>query len=54
MIERRQSLPKEEFFARYKGENRPVILVGGMQDWAAMTRWNPDYLEQVCGDEMVR
>jgi ribosomal protein L16 Arg81 hydroxylase len=54
MIERRQSLPREEFFGRYKDGNHPVILVGGMQDWPAMTRWNPDYLDQVCGDEMVQ
>jgi ribosomal protein L16 Arg81 hydroxylase len=54
MIERRQSLPREEFFTRYEDGNRPVTIVGGMQDWAAMTRWNPDYLDQVCGDEMVQ
>jgi ribosomal protein L16 Arg81 hydroxylase len=54
MIERRQSLPREEFFARYKNGSRPVILVDGMKDWAAMTRWNPDYLNQVCGNEMVQ
>src|SRR5882757_4901963 len=54
MIERRQSVPRDEFFARYRDASRPVILAGGMQDWPAMQRWNPDYLDQVCGDETVQ
>jgi ribosomal protein L16 Arg81 hydroxylase len=53
-IDRRQSLPREEFFARYKNGNHPVIIVDGMKDWPAMARWTPDYLDQVCGDETVQ
>jgi ribosomal protein L16 Arg81 hydroxylase len=54
MIERRARVPQEEFFARYHRANRPVILTDAMQDWPAMTRWTPEYLKQVCGDETVQ
>jgi ribosomal protein L16 Arg81 hydroxylase len=54
MIERRQNLPAKEFFSHYHRGNRPVILTEGMRDWPAMSRWNPDYLDRVCGDEMVQ
>ncbi len=54
MIERRQAVPRDEFFARYRDASRPLILVGGMQDWPAMARWNPDYLDEVCGEETVQ
>jgi ribosomal protein L16 Arg81 hydroxylase len=54
MVERRQNLSREEFFTRYHGGNRPVILTGAMRDWPAMTRWTPDYLKRVCGGEMVQ
>jgi ribosomal protein L16 Arg81 hydroxylase len=53
-IERRQLLSREEFFVCYKAGSRPVIIVDGMKDWPAMTRWTPDYLDQVCGDETVQ
>lgn len=54
MIERRQAVPREEFFARYRDANRPLILADGMRNWPAMTRWNPDYLDQVCGGEIAQ
>jgi ribosomal protein L16 Arg81 hydroxylase len=44
----------DEFFHRYRNGNRPVILCEEMQDWPAMGRWSPDYLDQVCGNEMVQ
>jgi hypothetical protein len=53
-IERRQSLSREEFYVRYKAGSRPVIIVDGMKDWPALAKWTPDYLDQVCGDEMVQ
>ncbi len=54
MIERRSQVHRTEFFARYHGGNQPVILTGCMQDWPALTRWSPDYLREVCGQEVVQ
>jgi ribosomal protein L16 Arg81 hydroxylase len=54
MIERRHAVPRDEFFAHYRDRNQPLILTDGMRNWPAMTRWNPDYLDQVCGDELVQ
>ena len=53
MIERRHNVSREEFFARYRDGSLPVILTGGMQSWPAMTRWNPEYLDLICGQETV-
>jgi hypothetical protein len=39
MIERRQAVPREEFFDRYRDANRPLILTEAMRNWPAMTRW---------------
>ena len=54
MIERRVSISRDEFFACYRDGSRPVVLAEGMQGWPAMSRWNPDYLDQVCGNELVQ
>lgn len=54
MIERRAHVSREEFFAEYLGGNRPVILTDRIAHWPAMTRWKPDYLKRVCGQEMVQ
>jgi ribosomal protein L16 Arg81 hydroxylase len=54
MIERRSSVSSAEFFERYHTQNRPVILTDQMITWPAMTRWTPDYLKRVCGDEIVQ
>lgn len=54
MIERRSAIPKDEFFSNYYRVNRPVILTDSMYDWPAMSRWSPDYLKRVCGDELVQ
>ena len=54
MLERCAHLSREAFFSRYHQRNRPVILTEAMRDWPAMDRWNPDYLDQVCGNETVQ
>lgn len=52
-IERRQGLSSEEFLERYYSANRPVILLGDMADWPALSRWTPDYLRNTIGSELV-
>jgi hypothetical protein len=52
-IERRSNVAREEFLERYYAANRPVILLGLMNNWRARSRWTPDYLKAVCGAETV-
>lgn len=52
-IERRQDLSRTEFLEEYYAKNRPVVLAGMMQNWRALSVWNPDYLKSVCGDETI-
>ena len=52
-IERRANLGSQEFLERYYALGRPVILVGEMAEWTAISRWNPDYLKQKVGAASV-
>jgi len=52
-IERRRNVSRVEFLEQYYALNRPVILCGMMEGWQAMTKWTPEYLKSVCGEEMV-
>jgi len=52
-IERRMDLSKEEFLDCYYATNRPVILVGEMTNWPALTRWTPEYLKQAIGSKLI-
>jgi ribosomal protein L16 Arg81 hydroxylase len=52
-IERREGLNKNEFFESYYTKNRPVILCGLMNEWAARTKWTPEYLKQTCGNAQI-
>lgn len=53
MIERRKDVSADEFLERYYALNRPVILCELMTLWRAPSRWTPEYLKTVCGEEMV-
>src|SRR5690242_14366793 len=53
-IERRIGLSTEEFFENYYTAHRPVILVGEMTDWPALSRWTPAYLRSVVGSRTVQ
>jgi hypothetical protein len=52
-IERRLNLSGEEFLERYYAPGRPVILVGEMADWPALSRWTPKYLQHAIGSRVV-
>lgn len=52
-IERRVDLSREEFLERYYAPSRPVILVGEMADWPALSRWTPAYLRDAIGPKLV-
>jgi LPS sulfotransferase NodH len=50
-IERRAAVSRDEFRDRYYAANRPVILTGLLAGWPAVTRWTPEHLKDVAGDE---
>jgi hypothetical protein len=52
-VERRSRLSRDEFRDRYYAANRPVILTGLMIGWQAMTRWTPQYLKSIAGDQTI-
>jgi hypothetical protein len=52
-IERRERISQQEFLQRYYATNTPVILTGMMQDWPALSRWCPEYLQQHYGGVTV-
>jgi hypothetical protein len=52
-IERRVDLSHDEFLERYYAPGRPVILVGEMADWPALSRWTPQYLRDRIGSQLI-
>jgi hypothetical protein len=52
-IERRSGMGTQEFLERYYAPARPVILVGEMDHWPALTRWTPEYLRALVGSAAV-
>ena len=53
ILERREGLSSDEFLERYYAVGRPVILVGELDHWPALTRWTPDYLKDKVGSALV-
>jgi hypothetical protein len=52
-IERRVDLSRDEFLERYYAPGRPVILVGEMADWPALSSWTPEYLSTAIGSTVI-
>jgi len=52
-IERRSGMGTQEFLEHYYAPARPVILCGEMEDWPALTRWTPAYLQTLIGSALV-
>ena len=53
-IERLERPARKLFEREYVNRNRPVILTGVASAWPAMTKWTPDYLKAVGGDEQIQ
>jgi hypothetical protein len=52
-IERRSGMGAQEFLEHYYAPARPVILGGEMDDWPALSRWTPSYLQTLIGSALV-
>lgn len=46
-------LPAGKFRERFYARNRPVKLLGMLDDWPAMMKWNPAYFRDNYGAQMV-
>ncbi|XP_010248182.1 PREDICTED: F-box protein At5g06550 [Nelumbo nucifera] len=49
-IERRRGISVEEFILNFEEPNKPVLLEGCLENWAAMKKWGRDYLIRVSKD----
>lgn len=49
-IQRRNRISVEEFIAQFEEPNKPVLLEGCLENWAALEKWDRDYLIRVCGE----
>jgi hypothetical protein len=52
-IERRSDVSADEFLELYYAANRPVVLLGEMDDWPALQLWTPDYLKAKVGSAPI-
>ena len=52
-VPRRHRLSRETFLHDHYVAGRPVIITGMMDDWPALSKWTPDYLQGRFGERMV-
>lgn len=48
-ILRRKGTSVEEFVLNFEELNKPVLLEGCLENWAALEKWDRDYLVKACG-----
>jgi hypothetical protein len=53
-IDRKNNLSEDEFIEEYLKKNQPVIITDGMDNWAQIDKWSPNYLVEHYGDELVQ
>ena len=53
LIDRRGRIGREEFFERYCGPRRPVILTDAIAHWPAAAHWTPAFFRERVGDTLV-
>uniref|UniRef100_A0A0D6R3N9 JmjC domain-containing protein n=1 Tax=Araucaria cunninghamii TaxID=56994 RepID=A0A0D6R3N9_ARACU len=49
-IERREKLPLQEFIDSFEEPNKPVLIRDGLANWAALNKWDREYLCEMAGD----
>lgn len=49
----RTEISREAFLAEHYAANFPVVLQGALRDWPAVQRWNPHYLKDMIGPQIV-
>ncbi|CAH9135067.1 unnamed protein product [Cuscuta epithymum] len=49
-IIRRRGISVQEFISNFEELNKPVLLEGCLDNWAALEKWDRDCLVEMCGD----
>ncbi|XP_065855954.1 arginine-specific demethylase JMJ22 [Euphorbia lathyris] len=49
-IIRKKGISVDEFVSSFEEPNKPVLLEGCMDNWAALQKWDRDYLLKLCSD----
>ncbi|KAL3623459.1 Arginine-specific demethylase jmj22 [Castilleja foliolosa] len=49
-IVRKKGISVDEFISKFEEPNKPVLLEGCLGNWAALKKWDRDYLVKICGD----
>ncbi len=52
-VERVRNISKEEFLQKYYKPQKPVLLEGLTENWAAFEKWNLDYISKMAGGQTV-
>src|SRR5690606_39561034 len=52
-IERVRNISKKDFIKKYYKPQKPVLIEGLTQNWAAFQKWNLDYIQQHAGEQIV-
>jgi len=52
-IERVRNISKRDFIDNYYKPQKPVLIEGLTENWAAFQKWNLDYIQQHAGDQIV-
>lgn len=52
-IERVRNISKKDFIKKYYKPQKPVLIEGLTQNWAAFQKWNLDYIQKHAGDQVV-
>lgn len=47
------AIDPQDFLDNFYATNRPVVLTGIVDHWAALEKWSLDYLDEVVGDAVV-
>ena len=52
-VERIANPSRDEFLENFVSKGRPVVLVGAMDDWSALSEWTPNQLRTRVGSRQV-
>ncbi|MDN3723353.1 cupin-like domain-containing protein [Aequorivita sp. SDUM287046] len=52
-IERVRNISKEDFIKNYYRPQKPVLIEGLTENWAAFQKWNLDYIRERAGNQVV-
>lgn len=52
-IPRVKQLSPDAFLEEFYAPNLPCVIEGAIDDWPALTKWDPAYLKAKCGDQTV-